>query len=153
MFLREWVLFGHVLFAIIWMGGSVYVEALAANAKRRSDPIALGVLFRDTAGLNQRLFTAAGVLTIVFGFWLVFITAWDFDALWVALAILIIAFVVATDIFYTSPRIKSALKMLDDEGPASTDARTLIDQVINVGHIRLGFLLIVLFLMIFKPAL
>ena len=153
MFLRDWVLFGHVLFAVIWMGGSVYLEALAANAKRRSDPIALGVLFRDTAGLNQRYFTASGVLTIVFGFWLVFITAWSFEMLWVALSILIVGITVTTDIFYTTPRVRTALNLLEQEGPASTGARNLIDQVINVGHIRLGFLLIVLFLMIFKPAL
>ena len=50
----KWVLFGHVLFAMVWMGGSVYVEALAAAVKRRSDPIALGATFRDIAGLNQR---------------------------------------------------------------------------------------------------
>ncbi|MCH7844511.1 MAG: hypothetical protein IH850_01595 [Acidobacteria bacterium] len=71
--MREWVLLGHVLFAIIWMGGSVYVEALTANAKRRSDPIALGVLFRDTSAMNQRLFAVTSSLTIAFGFWLIFI--------------------------------------------------------------------------------
>lgn len=153
MFLRDWVLFGHVLFAIIWMGGAVYVEALAANARRRSDPIAFGALFRDTAGLNQRLFTAAGVLAIVFGFWLVFITSWSFDMLWVWLSILLVGVSVVVDIFYTGPRIRTALQLIEERGPADTEALTPIDEVINAGHVRLGFLVIVLFLMIFKPVL
>lgn len=152
MHLRDWVLFGHVLFAMAWMGGAVYVEALAANARRRSDPIALGVLFRDTAVLNQRLFAGTGTLTVAFGVWLVILTAWDWDQFWVALSILIVAVALVTDLFYTTPRVRSALDLLDEQGPGSADARALIDQVINIGHIRLGFLVFVLFLMVFKPS-
>jgi uncharacterized membrane protein len=149
----KWVLFGHVLFVIIWMGGGVNVEALVANAKRRPDPLALGVLFRDTAGLNQRLFAVAGVFTIVFGFWLVFITSWEFEMLWVSLAILLVSFAVAADLFYTGPRSREALELIDERGPADADARTLIDQIITAGHLRMGILLVVLLLMIFKPHL
>jgi uncharacterized membrane protein len=150
---REWVLFGHVLSAIIWMGGSVYVEALTANVRRRSDRIALGATFRDIAALNQRLFTIAGVLVVVFGFWLVFLTTWSFEILWVAVSILLVAVSVTMDLFYTAPRSKEALEIIDDKGPADPDAAVLIDQVITAGHIRLGILLTVLFLMIFKPQL
>lgn len=151
--MREWVLFGHVLSAIIWMGGSVYVEALTANVRRRSDRIALGATFRDIAALNQRLFTIAGVLVVVFGFWLVFITTWSFEMLWVAVSILLVVVSVTMDLFYTAPRSKEALAIIDEQGPADPDAVVLIDQVITAGHIRLGILLTVLFLMIFKPQL
>lgn len=151
--MRDWILFGHVLFAMVWMGGAVYVEALTANARRRPDPIALGRLFRDTAGLNQRLFTAAGVLVIVFGLWLVFITSWSFEMLWVWLSIVLVGVSVVVDILYTGPRIRTALELIEEQGPATTEALTPIDEVINAGHVRLGFLVIVLFLMIFKPVL
>lgn len=151
--MREWVLFGHVLSAIIWMGGSVYVEALTANVRRRSDRIALGATFRDIAALSQRLFTIAGVLVVVFGFWLVFLTTWSFEILWVAVSILLVAVSVTMDLFYTAPRSNKALEIIDDKGPADPDAAVLIDQVIAAGHIRLGILLTVLFLMIFKPQL
>jgi uncharacterized membrane protein len=153
MLLHDWVLFGHVLSAIAWMGGAVYVEALAANAKRRSDPIALGVFFRDTAGLNQRLFNAAGALTVAFGVWLIILTTWEWDQFWVLLSLLIVAIALVTDLFYTTPRIRAALDLLEEQGPGSGGARAYIEQVINIGHIRLGFLVIVLFLMIFKPVL
>jgi uncharacterized membrane protein len=150
---REWVLFGHVLSAIIWMGGSVYVEALTANVRRRSDRIAFGATFRDIAALNQRLFTIAGVLVVVFGFWLVFITKWSFEILWVAVSILLVAVSVTMDLFYTAPRSNEALELIEDKGPADPDAAVLIDQVITAGHVRMGILVTVLFLMIFKPQL
>jgi uncharacterized membrane protein len=153
MHLHDWVLFGHVLSAIAWMGGAVYVEALAANARRRSDPIALGVFFRDTARLNQRLFSVAGALTVAFGIWLVILTAWDWNQFWVLLSLLIVGITLVTDLFYTTPRIRAALGLLEEQGPGSGDARAFIEQVINIGHIRLGFLVIVLFLMIFQPVL
>jgi uncharacterized membrane protein len=151
--LREWVLLGHVLVAMIWMGGSIYVEALVANAKRRSDPMALGVMFRAIAGINQRLFSAAGILVVVFGFWLVFLAPFSFDVLWVAVSILFVGVLVVVDLFYTTPRSRESLELIEERGAADPDAARLIDEVINVGHIRLGILLVVLFLMIFKPTL
>lgn len=151
--MREWVLYGHVLFAIIWMGGSVYVEALIANVRRRSDPIALGAVFRDIAVLNQRVFSFAGIMTVVFGFWLVFATAWSFEMLWVALSILLVAVAVTMDLFYTTPRSREALELIELKGPADHDAAVRIEQVVNAGHVRLGILAVVLFLMVFKPVL
>lgn len=150
--MRDWLLFGHVLFAIIWMGGAVYVEALTANARRRSDPIALGALFRDTARLNQRLFTASGALVIVFGVWLVLITG-SFGMFWIWLSILLVGISVLVDIVYTGPRIRAALELIEERGPADIEALKPIDEVVNAGHVRLGFLMIVLFLMIAKPVL
>ena len=151
--MREWVLLGHVLFAIIWMGGSVYVEALTANAKRRSDPIALGVLFRDTSAMNQRLFAVTSSLTIAFGFWLIFIRpSFRFEMLWIVVSILLVGASVTTDLFYAAPRSREALDIIYDKGAADPDAAVLIEQVITAGRLRSAVLLIVLFLMIFKPA-
>ncbi|MEE9472521.1 MAG: DUF2269 family protein [Acidimicrobiia bacterium] len=150
--MREWVLLGHVLFGIIWMGGSVYVEALTANAKRRPDPIALGVLFRDTSAMNQRLFSVTASLTIAFGFWLIFITSVRFEMLWIVVSILLVGASVTTDLFYAAPRSREALDIIYDKGAADPDAAVLIEQVITAGRLRSAVLLIVLFLMIFKPA-
>jgi uncharacterized membrane protein len=149
---REWVLLGHVLFGIIWMGGSVYVEALTANAKRRPDPIALGVLFRDTSAMNQRLFSVTASLTIAFGFWLIFITSVRFEMLWIVVSILLVGASITTDLFYAAPRSREALDIIYDKGAADPDAAVLIEQVITAGRLRSAVLLIVLFLMIFKPA-
>lgn len=145
------MLFGHVLFAIIWMGGAVYLEALAANAKRRADPLAVGVMFRDTAMMNLRLFTIAGGLVILTGLWLVVLTGWKFENLWVAISIVLVGTTVTIDLFYTAPRTRAALDLIDERGAADADVRELIDQVFTAGHIRLGLLLAVLFLMIFRP--
>jgi len=149
---REWVLLGHVLFAIIWMGGSVYVEALTANAKRRSDPLALGVLFRDTSAMNQRLFSVTSSLTIASGFWLIFITSFRFEMLWIVVSVLLVGASVTTDLFYAAPRSREALDIIYDKGAADPEAAVLIEPVITAGRLRSAVLLIVLFLMIFKPA-
>ena len=70
---RHWILFFHIIAVIIWMGGSIYVEALMAAVGRSNDESGLVGVFRKVGATNRRLFNIAGVATIVFGFWLVFI--------------------------------------------------------------------------------
>ena len=72
---------------------------------------------------------------------------------WIWLSILLVGISVLVDILYTGPRIRTALELIEERGPADTAALKPIDEVINAGHVRLGFLMIVLFLMIAKPVL
>ena len=69
--MNEWLLFFHVLFAVVWLGGAVYVEGLMATANRTGDASAVMGVFTRVAPTNRRLFSVAGIGAIVFGFWLV----------------------------------------------------------------------------------
>ena len=46
--MSDWILFFHILSVIIWMGGSIYVEALMASAGRGGDE-AIFSLVRSSA--------------------------------------------------------------------------------------------------------
>ena len=149
--MSDWILFFHILSVIVWMGGSIYVEALMASAGRGGDEAALVALFRRVGPTNRRLFNAAGIATIVFGFWLVLIvSSWEFETVWVTVGIIVALIAVVIDLFYATPRIDRVEELVTNPD-ASTDAVPgLISQVSMAGHIRSGLLFVGVIFMVFK---
>ena len=148
--MRHWILFFHVLSVIVWLGGSVYVEALMATAKRGDDG-ALAAAFQRVGATNRRLFNLAGISTIVFGFWLVFISpGWEFSMIWIGVGILLATVAVVIDLFYATPRTDRVEALLGDPEAPVDAVPGLIKQVIAAGHARVGLLFIAFVFMIFK---
>ena len=149
--MRHWILFLHIISVIIWMGGSIYVEALMAGANREGDEGALVGLFRRVSAANRRLFNVAGIATIVFGFWLVFIVpGWEFETVWVTVGIIVAVVAVVIDLFYATPRIDRVEELVTDPEASSDAVPGLINQVAMAGHIRSGLLLVGVVFMVFK---
>lgn len=149
--MRDWIFFFHVLSVIVWLGGSIYVEALMAAVGRSDDERGLVGVFRRIGATNRRLFNIAGVATIVFGFWLVFIVpGWKFETVWVTVGIIVATFAVLIDLFYATPRV-DRVEALSNDPDASTDAIPgLIQQVLMAGHVRTGLLFVGVVFMVFK---
>lgn len=149
--MRDWIMLFHVLSVIVWMGGSIYVEALMAGAGRGGDEGAFVTVFRRVGTTNRRLFNLAGVSTIVFGFWLVFISpGWEFEMIWITVGILLATIAVVIDLFYATPRTDRVERMIDDPDQSADAVNAVIKQVINAGHARVGLLFVAFVFMIFK---
>ncbi|MEN8114960.1 MAG: DUF2269 family protein [Actinomycetota bacterium] len=150
--MRDWVLFFHVLSVVVWLGGSIYVEALSAAVRRGGDEAFRGSALRRIGVTNRRLFNLAGISTIVFGFWLVLMSpGWKFEMTWIVVGILLGSFAVAVDLFFTTPRIDQIEALADsDEEEAEERLPTLLKEVVLAGHARVGMLFIALVFMVFK---
>ena len=147
----NWIFLFHILSVIIWMGGSIYVEALMASAGRGGNEGALVGLFRRVGATNRRLFNIAGIATIVFGFWLVFeSSSFDFEEPWVAVGLIVAAIAVVIDLFYAAPRIDRVEALVTDPEASSDAVPGLISQVAMAGHIRSGLLFVGVVFMVFK---
>ena len=88
--LYDWLLFLHILAAMVWLGGSVMLAVVAARVLRDPDPAAV---VRFTSGLRVigPLVLAPATLAVLgFGIWLV-VDAWDFGQLWVQLGLALFA--------------------------------------------------------------
>jgi uncharacterized membrane protein len=149
--MRDWVTLFHILSVIVWMGGSIYVEALMAAASRGGDEGALVAVFRRVGTTNRRLFNIAGVSTIVFGFWLVGISSYiEFEEIWIGVGILFATIAVVIDLFYATPRTDRVERMMDDPDQSDDAINALVKQVVNAGHARVGLLFVAFVFMIFK---
>jgi uncharacterized membrane protein len=86
--LYEWLLFAHVLAAMVWVGGAVMLGVLAIRASRDEDPGAVSRFVATMRTIGPLVLAPATIAVVGFGVWLVANTAaWDFGQLWVQLAL------------------------------------------------------------------
>jgi uncharacterized membrane protein len=95
--LYQWLLFLHVLAAMIWVGGAILLGALATAVLRTRQADAVERFVRVLPVVAPRVLAPATIAVVGLGVWLVLdSTAWDFGQFWVqlALALFAVAFVI-----------------------------------------------------------
>src|SRR5438128_2481980 len=86
--LYEWLLFGHIVAAMVWVGGAVVLGALAIAVLRAGEPDAIARFLRALPAIGPPVLAPATVAVVGLGIWLVLDgTAWDFGQAWVQLGI------------------------------------------------------------------
>jgi uncharacterized membrane protein len=90
--LYEWLLFLHVVAAMVWVGGAVLLGVLALRVVRDGEPDAVGRFITNMRVIGPAVLAPATVGVIGFGVWLVLDNAaWDFGQFWVQLALALFA--------------------------------------------------------------
>ncbi len=90
--LYEWLMFLHVLAAMIWVGGLVTLGVLAAQVLRGGEPDAIARLVGSLRVIGPLVLGPAMVAVLGFGIWLVLDSdAWDFGQTWIWLALSLFA--------------------------------------------------------------
>jgi uncharacterized membrane protein len=90
----DWLVFFHVLAAMVWVGGITVLGAFAIRILREDDPAAVGRFLGSLRRIGPLVLAPAPVLLLGFGIWAVLDSdAWDFGQLWIDLSLG--AFVVA----------------------------------------------------------
>jgi uncharacterized membrane protein len=86
--LYDWLLFLHVLAAMVWVGGGVMLAAIAARVLRDRDPAAVGRFTGSLRVLGPLVLAPATVSVLGLGIGLVIDTdALDFRQLWLQLGL------------------------------------------------------------------
>jgi uncharacterized membrane protein len=86
--LYDWLLFLHVLAAMVWLGGGVMLAALAARVLRDPESGAVTRFTGSLRVLGPLVLAPATLAVLALGIWLVLDSeAWDFGQLWVQLGL------------------------------------------------------------------
>ena len=86
--LYDWLLFLHVLAAMVWLGGGIMLAVIAARVLRDPDPSAVGRFTGSLRVLGPLVLAPATVAVLGLGIGLVVeADAWDFGQLWVQLGL------------------------------------------------------------------
>jgi uncharacterized membrane protein len=94
--LYDWLLFGHILAAMIWLGGGVMLAGLAIATLRGGDPQGIARFVGGLRVIGPAVLAPATVAALGLGVWLVLDSAaWDFGQTWVQLALGLIAVAIA----------------------------------------------------------
>ncbi len=90
--LYDWLLFLHVLAAMVWIGGGVMLAAIATRVLRDPDPAAVGRFTASLRVLGPLVLAPATVAVLGLGIGLVVDSdAWDFGQLWLQLGLALFA--------------------------------------------------------------
>lgn len=143
-------LYVHIVSAVIWVGGSFYVQLLGIRASRSEDPLELPRLGRNVEYLGTRVFIPASLLLLASGV-VMTVQAWRFEQFWIAAAIALWVLSAVAGSVYLAPRSKRAAELFEAEGPTSPTGRALTNRLFFVSRLELVSFAVIIALMVFKP--
>jgi uncharacterized membrane protein len=90
--LYDWLLFLHILAAMVWVGGAAALTVLGTHVVRRGDPDAVARFIGSLRVVGPAVLAPAVAALLGFGIWLVIDSdAWDFGQTWIVLALAVFA--------------------------------------------------------------
>jgi uncharacterized membrane protein len=95
--LYDWLLFLHIVAAMVWVGGGVVLAALATRVLHDREPTAVSRFIASLRVIGPATLAPATVAAVGLGIWLVLDSgAWDFGQFWVqfGLALFLAAFAI-----------------------------------------------------------
>ena len=150
--LYDWLLFAHVLAAMVWVGGAVVLMALSIITLRGRDPQGVARFVRTLPVLGPAVLAPATIGVVGFGVWLVLDSdAWEFGQTWivVALALFAVAFLVGAA--FQSRTVLGAQRAVERGDDA--EALRQLGLWVRGYALILTLLVVIAWDMVFKPGL
>jgi uncharacterized membrane protein len=148
--LYEWLMFLHVLAAMVWVGGLVALLAFGRRTLREGDPGAVARFVGSLRVVGPTFLAPAAGLVLVLGIWMVLDNdAWDFGQTWVWLGLaLLVAAALVGAIFLS--RAGLAAERAVQAADTTEAVRQLRLWSVGIGVI-VALLVVATWDMVFKP--
>jgi uncharacterized membrane protein len=150
----DWLLLGHILAAITWVGGAITMQMVAARLIRAEGGESVASFARTIEWIGPRLYMPASLVVLGLGIAMVAVNeAWTIGQLWIILALVGIAISGIGGAVFFGPQAKRIGEAFRSEGPDSQTARALIRRVNVVGRFDTALLILIVVDMVLKPGL
>jgi uncharacterized membrane protein len=146
----KWILLAHVLGGSTWFGASVYVEGLMASAARTKDPETIMTVGLKVAKTNQRVLSAAGFVTLIFGTWLVLESVYDFETLFVTVGFVVSIIGLAMGFLLFKPKGEEVEAIVAERGLTDPEAMAKMKSLGNLGHVMTLLVSFAMIMMVLK---
>ena len=145
------LLFLHVMAAIVWVGGMLWVYILGLRLRSMS-PAHLAVFFRQVDYLAGRTFAVAGPVLLLVGVPMT-LQRWEFSDLWILLGLAGLIFASFSGARRIAPLSQKMMTLTDERGPEDPEVGEQIDRLLSLIRVDLAVLVAVVALMTIKPNL
>jgi uncharacterized membrane protein len=150
--LSDWLLLGHIVAAMVWLGGGVMLAALAVATLRGGDAAGVARFVKSLSAIGPAVLAPSAVLTPVFGVWLTLDAAeWGFDQLWIQLAVGLLVAAIAIGAGHQSRVTLSAQRAIERDDHA--EARRQLVRWVWGYAVVVALLGVIAWDMVFKPGL
>lgn len=146
--LLKWL---HVLAAIVAVGANITYGVWLALASRQPD--ALPFTLRGIKLIDDRLANPAYGLLLVTGLVMVFTGRLPLTTPWLLAALVLYGLVALIGLFGFTPALSRQIRLLDSEGVQSPGYRAAARRAITMGGILAVLVIVIIYLMVMKPAL
>ena len=149
----DWFKAGHVIVAVLWVGGGATLALLAIMTLRMNDPIRVAQFAHQAGKIGERLYTPSSLLVLLFGIGLMTNdqSPWDWDMTFVQIALAGWALTFLVGFFYIRPTAAKLASAIEERGPTDPEAQRLIKNILVVTRIDILILLFIVFDMTAKP--
>jgi uncharacterized membrane protein len=150
----DWLLLGHILAAITWVGGAITMQMVAVRLTGAESGEVVASFARTIEWIGPRLYMPASLVVLGLGIAMVAVNeAWTIGQLWIILALVGIAISGIGGAVFFGPQAKRIGEAFRAEGPESGTARALIRKVNVVARFDTALLILIVVDMVLKPGL
>ena len=150
--LNDWLLLGHIIAAMVWLGGGVVLAVLAVATLRGDDGQAVARFVGSLRVIGPAVLAPATIATLGAGIWLVLDSAaWDFGQTWVLLALALFAAAVVVGAGHQGRTAINAQRAIDRDD--LTEARRQLARWSWGYAVVVSLLVVIAWDMVFKPGL
>jgi uncharacterized membrane protein len=151
--LYQLLLFAHLTFVAIWVGGDAMIQVFSLRAKRVGPERSVDFL-ADVEWIGSRILVPASLAVVGFGVWLVGNSpAWEFSQTWVSVGFVIFLASAITGAAYLGPESGRISRIGEERGADDPEVERRTARVLLVSRIELILLIAVVFDMVVKPGL
>jgi uncharacterized membrane protein len=145
------VLYVHILAAIVAVGLNISYAVWIIRA--RMDPAHTAFALKGIKFLDDRIANPAYGVLLLTGILLVFLAGYSLTTLWIDIALVLFVLLVVVAVVFYTPALREQIKLVES-GDTSSAALTRLAQRGQVAGQALGVIvLVILAIMVFKPAL
>lgn len=148
----DWIKTFHVLGAIVWVGGGVFVQIYATRLIRANETARVMAFAKDIERIGLSVFLPASILVLLLGIALVWYSpAWDLTQLWVILGLLGIANTIVVGAVFLGPESGRIGRLAEERGASDPEVQRRVRRIFAISRYDLAVLLLVVVDMVVKP--
>ncbi|CAN5829154.1 hypothetical protein BH23ACT4_BH23ACT4_05200 [soil metagenome] len=145
----DWLVFFHVLAAIVWVGGGVFSQVYAVRVLASDDERQIAGFARNIEWMGTRLFVPASLAVLILGAVLVWQSeAWTLGQTWIWLALVAYGISILIGTAFLGPESGKLGRILEERGTLDTQYQSRLKRILMVSRLELLMLVFVVFLMV-----
>ena len=148
----EFLLFLHVLTAVVWVGGGLALNFLGTRLVAAGTAEEIGGFARQVEWIGTRVFMPSSLVLLLAGIFMT-IDAWSFEELWIVIGMGGFLYSFINGAFLVGPLSGRTGKLLSEKGADDPEVSGNIQRIFFLGRIELAVLVIVVWAMTMKPTL
>jgi len=142
---------GHVLFAVIWVGGGVSIMIHAIRAQRTYNPEDIVTIAKQAAFMGEKVFAPVGLVTFLLGIAMMINTSWGWGHFWIVAGLIGYAATFIIGVAILSPLAKKIDQSAEHNGATHPETIALIERIMLIGRFDVAVLMLVVLDMVTKP--